>query len=592
MRVVVGVERLDGGEVLWDGAPLDPEARRRIGYMPEERGLYPKMRARDQLVYLARLRGAPRAAARDAATGCRCCSPPTRLELVERLCETVTIVSAGRLVADGSVRQLRREGAPRRLVVDVSTSEESRGWAGRLEGVEVLRSDDEGLVLGLDDGTDDQAVLRAAQAAGPVHRFAPVVPSLAERYRAVTVAARRARTTRRRGPREHARPGRAARVPRAAALPGVLDRQRVPARGPAGRDRRGRSPRRGRRTAAGGGGRARRGRRGADGGGAVRRAPTPTSPSCASRPRRRRRDAVRAGRVDAALVDGGTVVVPESLSSGLGGVLDQARRVVAVRSALAGAGLSPAEQQAALDPPPLRVEATSPQDAVQLDADVAVGVVAGFALYGLLITYGQQVAQGVVEEKQSRVIEVLLATVRPVPLLAGKVVGLGLLGLVQVLTLATVGLAGGRAHRRRGRLRVDPRHAGPGGRLVRARLRAVLHPVRARRVARLPGRGPAEHDDARDLPARGLPAPRAVLLQRPAGRAVAVLRALPVSAPRWPSPCGSPPASPRSGRCWGPSPSRSSRSPCWVPLAARAYSGTALRTRGRTGLREALASDA
>ena len=154
------------------------------------------------------------------------------------------------------------------------------------------------------------------------------------------------------------------------------------------------------------------------------------------------RDAVREGRVDAALTDGRTVVVTDTLPGGLGASLDSARRVVAVTGALEAAGVPPAEQRAALDPPPLAVEATDPEGAVDLDADVAVGVVAGFALYGLLITYGQQVAQGVVEEKQSRVIEVLLATVRPVPLLAGKVVGLGLLGLVQVLTLAAVGLAG------------------------------------------------------------------------------------------------------------------------------------------------------
>ena len=47
----------DRGEVLFRGAPVDFETRGRFGYMPEERGLYPKMRVRDQLVYLARLHG-------------------------------------------------------------------------------------------------------------------------------------------------------------------------------------------------------------------------------------------------------------------------------------------------------------------------------------------------------------------------------------------------------------------------------------------------------------------------------------------------------------------------------------------------------
>jgi ABC-2 type transport system ATP-binding protein len=67
MRIVVGVLAADRGEVLFRGAPVDFETRRRFGYMPEERGLYPKMRVRDQLVYLARLHGrsdAPEAADR------------------------------------------------------------------------------------------------------------------------------------------------------------------------------------------------------------------------------------------------------------------------------------------------------------------------------------------------------------------------------------------------------------------------------------------------------------------------------------------------------------------------------------------------
>ncbi|NHC14550.1 ABC transporter ATP-binding protein [Motilibacter deserti] len=59
MRIVLGVLAADAGEVRWQGRPMDAAARRRTGYMPEERGLYPKMRVRDQLVYLARLHGLP-----------------------------------------------------------------------------------------------------------------------------------------------------------------------------------------------------------------------------------------------------------------------------------------------------------------------------------------------------------------------------------------------------------------------------------------------------------------------------------------------------------------------------------------------------
>jgi ABC-2 type transport system ATP-binding protein len=61
MRAVFGLVALDRGGVTWRGAPIGPEERARFGYMPEERGLYPRMRVREQLVYLGRLCG------RDAA---------------------------------------------------------------------------------------------------------------------------------------------------------------------------------------------------------------------------------------------------------------------------------------------------------------------------------------------------------------------------------------------------------------------------------------------------------------------------------------------------------------------------------------------
>ena len=64
MRIALGVLEADAGEVRWRGRPVDGTARRRFGYIPEERGLYPKMRVLEQLVYLARLHGVGRAAAR------------------------------------------------------------------------------------------------------------------------------------------------------------------------------------------------------------------------------------------------------------------------------------------------------------------------------------------------------------------------------------------------------------------------------------------------------------------------------------------------------------------------------------------------
>jgi ABC-2 type transport system ATP-binding protein len=57
MRAVFGLVELDAGVVRWRGTPVGPAERVRFGYMPEERGLYPRMRVRDQLVYLGRLCG-------------------------------------------------------------------------------------------------------------------------------------------------------------------------------------------------------------------------------------------------------------------------------------------------------------------------------------------------------------------------------------------------------------------------------------------------------------------------------------------------------------------------------------------------------
>lgn len=67
MRIVLGVLEPDEGEVLWHGSPINADTRRQFGYMPEERGLYPKMRVGEQLSYLARLHGFSKGDAERAA---------------------------------------------------------------------------------------------------------------------------------------------------------------------------------------------------------------------------------------------------------------------------------------------------------------------------------------------------------------------------------------------------------------------------------------------------------------------------------------------------------------------------------------------
>ena len=90
MRIILGVLEPDGGEVRWRGRPVDLETRARFGYMPEERGLYPKMRVHDQLAYFASLHGLPRAAAAEAATGWL-----ERLGIADRAGDRVESLSLG-----------------------------------------------------------------------------------------------------------------------------------------------------------------------------------------------------------------------------------------------------------------------------------------------------------------------------------------------------------------------------------------------------------------------------------------------------------------------------------------------------------------
>ena len=90
MRIVMGVLTADSGAVTWMGAPVDAAIRRTIGYMPEERGLYPRMKVAEQLVYLARLHGLSASAAKAAANRWT-----ERLGLEERRGDEVQSLSLG-----------------------------------------------------------------------------------------------------------------------------------------------------------------------------------------------------------------------------------------------------------------------------------------------------------------------------------------------------------------------------------------------------------------------------------------------------------------------------------------------------------------
>jgi ABC-2 type transport system ATP-binding protein len=90
MRSIMGLIALDSGAVYWKGEPITADTRHEFGYMPAERGMYPKMGVRDQLVYFARLAGRSAADARSAADGWI-----ERMGLTERATAEVQSLSSG-----------------------------------------------------------------------------------------------------------------------------------------------------------------------------------------------------------------------------------------------------------------------------------------------------------------------------------------------------------------------------------------------------------------------------------------------------------------------------------------------------------------
>ncbi len=248
MRAIFGLTDLDAGTVRWNGAPVGQAERRRFGYMPEERGLYPGMLVAEHLEYLGRLHGMT---AHDAASAAMAwldrlsiadragskiealshgnqqrvqlaaalvhdpellvldeplagLDPPGidtvaevlagqakagrcvlfsshQLDLVENLCESVTIIDHGRLVVSGRVDDLATSG-PRRLVVRVEGDREA-AWARRLPGITVSEVDRGAARLVLGEPADTDAVLKAAMAAGRVTEFVVERRRLSEVFR-------------------------------------------------------------------------------------------------------------------------------------------------------------------------------------------------------------------------------------------------------------------------------------------------------------------------------------------------------------------------------------------------------------------------
>ncbi len=149
------------------------------------------------------------------------------------------------------------------------------------------------------------------------------------------------------------------------------------------------------------------------------------------------RQAVESEEIDAAVIDGESVVVNESLDDSLGAAIFGAVNGLVLAERLADAGVEPD----ILAPVSLDVSALQPA-ADEADEKGLVAFISILLLYTLLIFFGQFIAQGVVEEKASRVIEVLLAAVKPWQLLAGKIIGLGVLAFAQLVIICAAGLGG------------------------------------------------------------------------------------------------------------------------------------------------------
>lgn len=158
---------------------------------------------------------------------------------------------------------------------------------------------------------------------------------------------------------------------------------------------------------------------------------------------REARAAVRDGEVDAA-VAGARIVGDDEVDESLAGVLQAGAREVAAREALAARGITGAEADRVLQPPALEVALLEPPDGDAQDRE-GLALLTVLVLYGALVGFGYTLAAGIVEEKSSRVIEVILAAVRPWQLLSGKVAGIGLLGLGQIAVIGAVGLAAAQA---------------------------------------------------------------------------------------------------------------------------------------------------
>ncbi len=148
------------------------------------------------------------------------------------------------------------------------------------------------------------------------------------------------------------------------------------------------------------------------------------------------RPALNAGEVDAVLIDGTTLLGQTSVPDELTQVVQTTAVRERIRSSLADAGVPAEEIDAVLNQPSIAVRTVEPTDP-ERDTNAGIAFIAAVLAYAQLVGYGVWVATGVIEEKASRVVEVLLSAIRPHQLLGGKIAGIGALGIAQLTVIAT-----------------------------------------------------------------------------------------------------------------------------------------------------------
>jgi ABC-2 type transport system permease protein len=134
-----------------------------------------------------------------------------------------------------------------------------------------------------------------------------------------------------------------------------------------------------------------------------------------------------------------TAVVKKDLDPQLETALQALARQLALQQQITSLGGDPVTVEQAVGSATVDVQPMEPPFDYN-GQQLALGVLAGILIYLALLVTGQMVAQGVVEEKSSRVVELLLSTIRPWQLMAGKVLGIGLVGLLQMMVIAVVGV--------------------------------------------------------------------------------------------------------------------------------------------------------